>query len=241
MKKLKEFFTNLSKEKIIIAVCIGVAIIAIAVSTLLFISAMENDQNSAPKETERETVREETQRVTYPSDSPKSLEFKSNQDGTCAVVSIGGYSGDELEIPEKSPSGERVTSIAAGAFEGCDQLLSIYIPYTVETIGDGAFRGCSSLVMIRVESGNSNFSASGGILFSKNKSVLICYPADRVGSTYLLNPNVTTIADHAFYGVKHLNKINYEGSATDFAAIAVGTGNKAFTDLPITCNYYSAK
>ncbi len=241
MKKIKDIISKLSKEKIIIGVCIFVASIAIILSALLLISATGEPPAEEPQQTESETVRIETNRVTYPPDSPKSLAFESNGDGTCIVLSIGSYIGEELEIPEKSPSGDRVIGIASGAFEGCDQLMSIFIPYTVESIGEGAFKGCSSLVVISVDSYNGSFSSWGGILFSKNKSTLICYPANRAGNTYLLNPNVKSISNHAFYGVKNLTKINYEGSAADFAAIEIGEGNRILNDIPITCNYYSSK
>ena len=241
MKKLKDIISKLSKEKIIIGACISVACIAIILSALLFVSALNETPTEEPRPTESETVRIETNRVTYPSDSPKSLAFESNGNGTCIVSSIGSYTGEELEIPEKSPLGDRVIGIASGAFEGCDQLLSVNIPYTVETIGDGVFKGCSSLVMISVDSSNGSFSSWGGILFSKNKSALICYPASRAGNTYLLNPNVKSISDYAFYGVKNLSRINYEGSAADFATIEIGEGNRLLSDIPITCNYYPSK
>ena len=241
MKKLNDITRKLSKEKIITIVCISVASITIILSTLLFISAKTNTANDKSKENDSGYVEEETQRITYPSDSPKSLEFQSNGDGTCSILSIGDFTAEELEIPEKSPSGDKVISISDSAFEGCDQLLSVFIPYTVETIGERAFKGCSSLVMIRVDTANKNFSAPGGILFTKNKTTLICYPANRVGENYLLSTNVTYISDYAFYGVKNLSTVNYEGSVTDFATIAIGEGNKAFQELPVTCNYYPSK
>ena len=240
MKKLKEFIKSLPKEKIITAVCILVATVSIILSTLLFVVAKNAKSNDDPKDNNSPEATE-TQRITYPSDSPKSLEFASNGDGSCIIMSIGGFTAEELEIPEKSPSGDTVIGIAPDAFDGCDQLLSISIPYTVESIGERAFKGCTSLVVISVDSGNRSFTSSGGILFTKNKSTLLCYPAHRVGSNYLLSSGVTCIADYAFYGVKNLSKINYEQSVSEFASIEIGEGNKVFTDLPVTCNYYPTK
>lgn len=243
MERLKNILTklkeNLSREKLIAISCIIVAATAIIISTVLFVFA-KSESGDQGDDTIIKPV-ESTERSTYPPTSPKSLEFQSIGSGQCVVLSIGGFSGEELEIPSKSPDGEEVVGIASGAFEGCDSLISISIPNTVVTIGDGVFKGCSSLVLISVDSANSKFASSGGILFSKNKSILICYPPDRVGSSYLLNPNVKVIADHAFYGVKNLNKINYEGSVAEFSEISVGSGNKAFTEIPITCNYYPSK
>lgn len=41
------------------------------------------------------------------------------------------------------------TSIAAGAFAGCDIMTDLIIPSTIETIGAGAFNGCTGLEEIR--------------------------------------------------------------------------------------------
>ena len=240
MRRLKNMIFNTPKETLITAFCIFVAIAAIVVSTILFATA-DDRKTDTPEPTETLPYSEELLKPTYHAESPKSLEYQSVGGGMCIVTGIGGYSGEELEIPEKSPDGEAVVGIANGAFEGCEELISIYIPSTIATIGSSAFKGCSSLVVINVESSNSKFSSVGGVLFTKNKSQLICYPAARVGSSYLLNPNVKSISENAFYGVKNLVKINYEGSPSDFQEIAVGEGNKVFSDLPITCNYTPSK
>ena len=136
MKKLNKFIKPIPKEKIITAICISIAAVSIVLSTLLFVTAKNNEAEDKSNSNNAENEAIETQRVTYPSDSPKSLEFQSNGDGTCVVMSIGGFTAEELEIPEKSPDGDIVTGIAADAFDGCDQLLSIFIPYTVESIGE---------------------------------------------------------------------------------------------------------
>ena len=239
MKRLQSLISRITKEKIVTATCILIAVVAIVASALLFIYAAPG--SSITKDTSNKSTHRDTPRITYPSNSPKSLEFQSLGDGSCMVSGIGGFAEAELEIPEKSPSGETVIGIADKAFEGCDWLLSISIPYTVSGIGEGAFKGCSALVMISVDSANSKFTSSGGILFSKNKTLLICYPANRAGSNYLLNPNVKEISDYAFYGVRNLSKINYEGSVSDFSDIIIGEGNKTFSSMPLTCNYDPSK
>ena len=240
MRRIKDIIFNTPKEKIITVFCIFVAVAAIIISTILFASAY-NGKTEEPLPSEAPTYSDELLKPTYHAESPKSLEYQSIGGGMCVVSGIGGFSGDELEIPEKSPEGEAVIGIAAGAFEGCDELISVYIPSSIATIGDSAFKGCSSLVVINVESSNSKFSSVGGVLFTKNKTQLICYPASRVGSSYLLNPNVKAISANAFYGAKNLVKINYEGSPAEFQEIEIGDGNKAFSDLPITCNYTPSK
>ena len=56
-----------------------------------------------------------------PKDAPYELEFVSNGDGTCYVseITINPLYGKEfvLEIPKKSPSGDRVTEIRPDCFD----------------------------------------------------------------------------------------------------------------------------
>lgn len=239
MKSIKEFFKDMKKEKLIIMICVLTALIAVVVSSVLFVSAKVRE-NEAYKHTE-DVSHETAQPVIYSPTSPKSLQYQSIGNGTCIIASVGKYVGEELDIPERSPTGDTVIGIGDGAFEGCEELLSVRIPSTVTAIGNGVFKGCSSLALIEVERANSKFSSSDGILYTKSKDTLICYPAARIGNSYLLNPNVKAIADNAFYGVHGLSRINYEGSTAEFGQIQIGEGNKVFTTLPITCNYRSSK
>lgn len=243
MERIKNIWNkikSMKKERIIVLICGITIIITVIISSILFVSAM-----STPEESSQETPTEETQKITqyipYSPDSPKSLQYQSLGDGTCTIVSIGKYSGEDLDIPERSPQGETVVGISSNAFDGCEELVSVNIPSTISEIGDDVFKGCSSLVAITVERSNPKFSSSGGILYSKSKELLICYPAARIGNSYLLNPNVKVIASNAFFGVRNLTKINYEGTTTEFGQITVHEGNKIFTSLPITCNYSASK
>ena len=79
------------------------------------------------------------------------------------------------------------------------------------------------------------------MLFSKDKTELICYPARRVGNSYLLSTNVTDIAPYAFDGVALLSKLLYRGSITQFQKINIGTGNSVFDTLPMEFNYNAQK
>ncbi len=51
-----------------------------------------------------------------------------------------------------------VTAIADGAFQGCDSLLSAYLPETITAIGTNAFRNCSNLVGLNIPAGVTHLS-----------------------------------------------------------------------------------
>ena len=157
------------------------------------------------------------------------------------LISVENFSDSILSIPPQAEDGLQITAIGDAAFSACTTLLEINIPATVKRIGSACFAGASSLVAINVEPSNAYFASVGGVLFSYDKTELICYPAAKVGEKYLLSTNVKKIAPYAFDGVINLKAILYQGSAAKYQSIDVGIGNQIFTSLPVTCNYKGAK
>jgi len=193
------------------------------------------------EETEPESESEsETETEPIPFDEAGLL-FEKNGVGSCTVVGIGTCTKTVISIPEKSPDGLTVTAIATGAFEDCSKIIQIGIPSTVKSIGTGAFVGCRSLTAFVVDSTNTSYCAVGCVLFTKDKTELICYPARRTGASYHLSTNITSIAPYAFEGVSVLEKLIYSGSINRFQEISIGTGNSAFTQMPIEFNYQAKK
>ena len=113
-----------------------------------------------------------------------------------------------------------VTSIGDSAFENCDSLISITIPSSVTRIGDYAFRGCNSLTSITVDGSNQNYSSQDGVLFNKDKTVLIQYPIGNTRILYRIPNIVTSIGDWAFYGCNSLTSITMPNSVTSIGDCA---------------------
>jgi hypothetical protein len=82
-----------------------------------------------------------------------------------------------------------VTTIGAAAFYRCD-LRSVTIPKNVTSIGLGAFRSYM-LPAINVDPANQLYSSQDGVLFNKDKTVLIAYPHYKNHTTY--QPNETKL------------------------------------------------
>lgn len=242
IKKLKNIDFKKNKERLAMLICVPVTLIAIAVCFALLVGRGGGEVSGKADATG--AVYAPHDQITSsapPSHDGQSLEYQSLGDGTCLVSGIGSVRKSELKIPEASPSGEKVIGIGGRAFDGCVGIVSVEIPEGVISIGAGAFRNCPSLVMISVDPDNENFSSHGGTLFSKDKTRLICCPAARIGSNYMLNPNVRVIEDYAFDGIINITRILYEKSTADFESIVIGTGNERFSALPITCNYLPSK
>lgn len=91
-----------------------------------------------------------------------------------------------------------VTSLGHSTFDDCVLLAEITIPSTLETLLDTTFNGCSSLKTITVSANNQNFSSDGGVLYNKNKTMLIRYPSANTRTSYTVPSSVTSISSNAF-------------------------------------------
>ena len=130
---------------------------------------------------------------------------------------------------------------------------NVSVPATTDTIGVGAFAECSKLSAIKVDAQNPNFCAVDGVLYNKNKTTLISYPAKKETQKFQLPDTVTTIEEWAFSGctapsvmyvglnlanvgdfafqdfnTANLKDIYYEGTESDRDNIAIGANNDAF-------------
>lgn len=247
--KMNKLF-NIPKMKIVVifaAITVVLAIVTVAVVCMniaaldekeevtdVLLDVTDNTEESSvtlPPETETEPIPEDE----------AGLLYQNNGNGTCTVVGIGTCIKTEIVLPEKSPEGLRVVAISTGAFENCKNIVSIHIPSSIRDIGTGAFVGCTSISSISVDTTNTEYCSVGSVLFSKDKTELICYPAKRVGTTYLLSTNVTKISPYAFDSVSTLSKLLYKGTISQFQNISIGTGNSIFTSMPIEFNYKALK
>ena len=107
-----------------------------------------------------------------------------------------------------------VTRIGKSAFYECSSLTSMTIPASVTSIGEASFSHCSSLTAITVENGNSYYVSENGVLFNKNKTSLLCFPAGKTQSTYAIPESVTRIFPYAFDNCKSLTSVTIPNSVT---------------------------
>ena len=109
---------------------------------------------------------------------------------------------------------DSVTGIGSDAFSDCTGLTSVTIPDSVEFLGSGVFSRCISLTSITVDKNNENYSSRDGVLFNKDQTTLIQYPAGNQRDTYIIPDSVTSIGSWAFLGCTGLTSITIPGSVT---------------------------
>ncbi|MBR6807155.1 MAG: leucine-rich repeat domain-containing protein [Clostridia bacterium] len=109
---------------------------------------------------------------------------------------------------------DSLTAISDLVFLACGSLKNVSIPASVTSIQLNAFFNCSNIDSFTVDSGNPNYCAIDGILFTKDKSELICYPCGKSSSTYTIPDGVTTIGSNAFNGAYILENVKIPNSVT---------------------------
>lgn len=135
------------------------------------------------------------------------------------ITRIGSSAFEQCPLDEITIS-DTVESIGDNAFYACRQLTSITIPAGVKTIDGSIFPWCSNLSRIDVAPQNTEFTSVDGVLYSKDLSVLCTYPANKIGTSFIIPDNVTCIGDGAFFCCNRLIEIIVPESVdtiTDFA------------------------
>jgi hypothetical protein len=124
---------------------------------------------------------------------------------------------------------DSLNSIGDMAFIGCTSLTNILIPYSVTNIGNAAFAGDSSLTGIMVDGENAWYSSVDGVLYTRNKKMLVEFPAGKMGS-YVIPNGVIVIGESAFSDCNRLTNIAIAASVTSIEDAAFA-GCNGFTNI----------
>jgi len=120
-----------------------------------------------------------------------------------------------------------VTRIESHAFSNRTGITSVAIPASVIFLGEDIFFGCSNLTSITVDQNNQRFSSADGVLFNKDKTVLIRFPRGKTGS-YVIPNTVNIIGNSAFARATGLTLVAIPSSVTRIGETAfAGTSLKS--------------
>ena len=110
---------------------------------------------------------------------------------------------------------ESVTYIGGYAFAECYSLKYADIPANVTGIGASPFYNCRSLENINTDEANKWYTTVDGVLYDKDKTELINYPAGKKDSSYVIPEGIRTIREKAFYGCLNLCELTIPDSVTE--------------------------
>jgi hypothetical protein len=109
----------------------------------------------------------------------------------------------------------------------CESLTDITIPASVTDIGEWVFSRCARLTAINAAVDNKAYTSQDGILYNKDKTILIAYPAGKTDGSFIIPDYVTGIGGGAFAGCESLSGITIPNSVTSI-------GDNAFAYTGIT-------
>jgi len=128
---------------------------------------------------------------------------------------------------------DSVKEIGREAFQFCYGLTSVTIPDSVTEIEGMPFYFCNNLISINIsdsvkDSTKHLFASENGILFNREKTVLISYPQGRQGE-YIIPDSVKEIGACAFHHCYGLTSVFIPNSVTEIgeAAFALCDGLKS--------------
>ena len=123
---------------------------------------------------------------------------------------------------------EGIESIGQFAFSGCTGIASVTLPASLTSIESSVFSG-AGVEEFTVATGNIHYSTDEwGVLYNKDKTTLIQYPACRQWPYYNVAATATKIERQAFSGSNTLVNLYIPNTVTAFA-------EQYYTDVIVNC------
>ena len=189
------------ERKRIAAFVAGLLIFAYAAAPVLNAAAEETDTSSSAWEAdpELEMKEEEEDKDTYILSG--DFMYSMTRNGTACIEDCKSTAA-VLDIPD-TLDGIAVTELGRRAF-GNDPETNTYteisLPASIEYISsDNPFMFCSNLRSIKVAEQNEHYCSEDGVLYDKNKELLICYPHMKGNSSFTIPGTVKELGVASLY------------------------------------------
>ena len=145
--------------------------------------------------------------------------FEEGITGLYSNIFIGCYNLETVFLPDS------LLFLNMDSFKDSLKLKTITIPKGVQVVN--YFYECASLESITVDKENPYFSTDEyGVLYNKNKTALISYPASSDRSDYEIKDGTKTVEANAFNGCKNLESVKIPNSVTEIKFQAFGNCEK---------------
>ena len=104
-------------------------------------------------------------------------------------------------------SSSKLELISHEAFANLSNLEKLTLPKSVKTLGSNLFKNTTSLKHVDVEEGNESFASIDGVLFSKDKTKLICYPSKKNDESYKTPKETKELTSYSFDKNSYLKRL----------------------------------
>ena len=218
---MKKFKQSLSA---VMAIIFMVSISLVSVSAL---SRLNTSESGVETTTTKQIVTTKRRVTTIPAPTGNLTYngFKYMINNGEAIITRGTKVKGEVVVPSEI-DGYPVTKIAYMAFGSCDEMTKVSIPHSVKEISDYVFSYTDNLEYIEVNSNNSNFSSDdNGILYNKDKTVLIVCPRNIKTECIYLPDTIKTIESTAFESCNRIVEIHTGNSVEEIKRDAISSCN----------------
>ena len=136
---------------------------------------------------------------------PKNTSTSFNLPSTVTEIDAFAFSG--VTALTNVNFTENIATIGENAFTRCDGLTTINLPASLTNIANAPFHNCTSLTSINIPNTNQNYLTEDGMLYNKEKTHIIQYPAGKDSESYVAPDTLKKVGGYAFFGNKKLKKV----------------------------------
>ncbi len=208
----------LKRIKQIVSLILCAAMILTVVPTMA-LSVSAADESLTDGDFRYKILEDGTACLTYYTGSASSVTTPKTVGGR-KVTQIGLTIFWENNTVKTVTVSEGVESIVYYAFKDAIALTKITLPSTVKEISGGFAARASRVKSFAISKNNPYFTVVDGVLFNKDKTELVAYPAGKTATSYTVPSTVKRIADYAFERNYNLQKITFPKALTDIGDYA---------------------
>ncbi len=132
------------------------------------------------------------------------------------VTEIGDYAFADCRALSHVTLPSTLQKLGIYSFRECG-LTEVTIPANVSSIGEQALTRNQKMTWIYVDENNQFFTSQDGVLFSKDMTKLVTYPAGRSGE-YVVPDGVQIVGESAFDLSKGLTQVEFSSSVTEIGS-----------------------
>ena len=164
----------------------------------------------------------------------------TEDEDSISIVGLSDQTIIETVIPEQI-NGKTVDSISSEFANfntnGKTKIKKLTIPSTIKRIGNDTyeiFKNAIDLEEFVVDSENQYFCSVDGVLYTKDKTELVAYPANKAGNIYNILNTVTRIQAYAFAASRNLDVINIPNSVKEIGQLCFAESSIKSLTVPET-------
>ena len=131
-----------------------------------------------------------------------------------SVSTMGIWAFDNCTSLSSVTLSDKLSELKTHVFGNCKNLREIHIGKELNTIDGEAFYDCSSIMSFSVDEQSPYFTQDGGVLYTKDMSVLKIFPMALYVNEFRVPTGVKTIGEYAFQNNKNIKKIVLPESVT---------------------------